>query len=98
MALCWEGIIMETEFRKITENVIEIKEVETKEVVKTYVYNDLLVMRDNLVKEKLNWVEQHDKKIAELDATIAEADRLGIKVKPEEVVKEGIDEGMVISR
>ena len=71
------------EYIKVDE---KLKVVETKETEKTYTYEFLLDMKANLEAEKIRVIAMLDKKLAETNALIAEADKLGVKVKPEPIV------------
>ena len=70
------------EYIKVDDNVIKEVATETKETEKTYAYEFLLEMKANLEAEKVRVIAMLDKKLVETNALIAEADKLGVTVKP----------------
>jgi hypothetical protein len=82
---------MEPTVTKVSDNSIEI----TKEVVttqkNTYSYGDLIKQRETIETQKAREIEARDKEIAEVEALIAECEKLGMKtlsdVAPVEVIK-----------
>lgn len=68
-------------FQKIDDNTLEIIEttVFDNEIKNsTYVYNDLVTARDNLIAQKASSNADFDQKIADAQAVIDEANNLGI--------------------
>ena len=80
-----------TEYIKISDNEIKAVDSEIKETEKTYTYEFLLDMKANLEAEKIRVIANIDKKLAETNALIVEADKLGVKVKPEPIVAKPIE-------
>ena len=80
-----------TDYIKVDDNVIKEVATEIKEVEKTYTYEFLLDMKANLEAEKVRVIAMLDKKLVEVNALIGEADKLGVKVKPEPIVVEPIE-------
>jgi hypothetical protein len=78
---------MEPIIKKVSDNSIEI----TKEVVttqkNTYSYGDLIKQRENIEAQKAREIEARDKEIAEVEALIAECEKLGMKTISVEVIK-----------
>ena len=76
---------------KQDNNTIEVvKNVEPQTV--SYTYEELLTSKAFLTQEREAYLANSDKKLAELDHFIAEADRLGVDVKAEVPVKEVAEE------
>ena len=80
------------EYIKVNENEIKVTDSKIKETEKTYTYEFLLDMKANLEAEKIRVIAMLDKKLAETNALIVEADKLGVTVKPEPIVVEPIIE------
>ena len=71
---------------KISDNEIKVTKVpETEE--KTYTYEFLLEMKANLEAERARVIGKIDADLVEVNALIVEADRLGIKEKPEPIIE-----------
>ena len=79
------------EYIKVDDNVIKITDSKTEETEKTYTYEFLLEMKANLEAERERVIAMLDKKLAETNALIAEADKLGVTVKPEPIVEVPIE-------
>ena len=77
-----------TEYIKISDYEIKVADTKIEETEKVYTYEFLLDMKANLEAEKVRVIAMLDKKLAETNALIAEADKLGITVKPEPIVVE----------
>lgn len=70
------------QFDKIDSNTIRITDIPTStQVVSTYVYEDLILNRDNLLAGKNSYNTMIDLQIAEAEKIIKAADDLGIKAK-----------------
>ena len=80
-----------TDYIKINENKIKAVDTKIEEVEKVYTYEFLLEMKANLEAEKVRVIAMLDKKLVEVSALIAEADKLGVTVKPEPIVVEPIE-------
>ena len=78
------------EYIKVSDNEIKVTDTKTKVEEKSYTYEFLLDMKANLEAERERVIAMLDKKLAETNALIAEADRLGVTVKP--IVVEPIEE------
>jgi len=76
------------EYIKVNDNEIKVSDTETKEVEKVYTYEFLLEMKANLEAEKERVIANIDAKLAEVNALIVEADKLGVTVKPELIIVE----------
>ena len=79
------------EYLKVSENEIKITDSKTEETEKTYTYEFLLDTKANLEAEKVRVIANIDEKLVEVNALIVEADKLGVKVKPEKIVVEPIE-------
>ena len=76
---------------KVNDYEIKVVATEIKETEKTYTYEFLLEMKANLEAERERVIAMLDKKLAETNALIKEADKLGVTVKPEPIVVEPIE-------
>ena len=78
------------ECAKISDNEIKVVKTETTESEQNYTYEYLLTQRANIIKQKEAWNAKRDEEIAEVDALLAECEKLGIsaKVEEEEVILE----------
>jgi len=74
------------QFIKISDNEIKAVDTKTEAVEKVYTYEFLLEMKANLEAEKIRVITNIDEKLAETNALIVEADKLGVTVKPEPIV------------
>ena len=74
------------EYIKISENEIKVSDTKTKVDEKVYTYEFLLEMKANLEAERVRVIATIDEKLVEVNELIAEADKLGITVKPEPIV------------
>lgn len=70
--------------KKVDEFTIEVtKEIPVQTVVQKYDYNFLLTQKKAIETDRARYIEQRDKELAEVNALIAECEKLGIKAKPE---------------
>ena len=78
------------ECAKISDNEIKVVKTETTESEQNYTYEYLLTQRANIIKQKEADDAKRDEEIAEVDALLAECEKLGIsaKVEEEEVILE----------
>lgn len=73
------------QFSKLDDNTLQITDdVVIKPAVSTYLYNDLIAMRDSLVNQKSSFDKIQDGKIASAQALVDAADSLGIVATKEE--------------
>ena len=79
------------QYIKINDNEIKVSDTKIKVDEKVYTYEFLLDMKANLEAEKVRVIANIDEKLVEVNALIVEADKLGVKVKPEPIVVEPIE-------
>ena len=81
---------MEYKYTKISDNELKVFRTETKKSEHLFTYERLLAQRENIIKQKEAWNAMTDEEIAEVDALLAECEKLGIsaKVEEEEVILE----------
>ncbi len=66
---------------KVSDNEIKIIKIEERTKDTTYCYEDLLMQRANIVKQKEDFIAERNKEIAEVDAILAECEKAGITTK-----------------
>ena len=86
------------EYIKVSDNEIKVSDTKTKVDEKVYTYEFLLEMKANLEAERERVIAMLDKKLAETNALIGEADKLGVTVKPEPIVVEPIEIEKIITK
>ncbi len=69
---------MQTEYSKINNTTLGVKEIQTKTTNSTYTLNDLVLQRDQLIADKAKSAAVFDAQIAEANQAINEAVALGI--------------------
>ena len=75
---------MEYKYTKISDNELKVFRTETKKSEHLFTYERLLAQRENIIKQKEAWNAKRDEEIAEVDALLAECEKLGISAKVEE--------------
>ena len=83
------------QYIKINDNEIKVSDTKIKVDEKVYTYEFLLDMKANLEAEKVRVIANIDEKLVEVNALIVEADKLGVKVKPEPIVVEPIEGDLI---
>jgi len=73
---------------KIDENTIQVVKTTTEETKQTYSLDYLLAQKEAIQKSKDDFDTLRDKEIADIDALIAECDKLDIKIKEVEQIIE----------
>lgn len=69
---------------KVDEFTIQVTKETVQTVVQKYDYNFLLSQKKAIEEDRAKYLEQRDKELAEVNALIAECERIGIKPKAEE--------------
>ena len=68
-------------YQKVNDNTLSISKESTLTTVETYTYEDLLNNKTNLEDKKAAMIKDIDNKIATIQESIDEADKLGITLK-----------------
>jgi len=68
-------------YQKVNDNTLSISKESTLTTVETYTYEDLLNNKTNLEDKKAAMIKDIDNKIATIQESIDEADKLGVALK-----------------
>lgn len=66
-------------YTKLDDNTLQINEEVVLQSMSTYLYADLVVMKNKLAMDKVEYCAAKDKEIANIEEMILQADLLGIK-------------------